>query len=117
MTHSPLLQDLQLPGSHVDVNMHPTKREVGFLHQDELIQAVCAAVEAQLLASDSQCALQPAARLLERVRLAVRRCLPWRAHPDAELRAGCSWERVCVPMHAPACLAQLTMGHVPATQS
>ena len=38
----------------MDVNMHPTKREVGFLHQEELIQALCSAVEAQLLAGDSQ---------------------------------------------------------------
>ena len=50
------LQDVRLPGSHVDVNMHPTKREVGFLHQDELVQTICSALEAQLLASDSQCA-------------------------------------------------------------
>ena len=42
--------------------MHPTKREVGFLHRDALIQAVCAAVEALLLASDSQCAQTSAAQ-------------------------------------------------------
>ena len=36
--------------------MHPTKREVGFLHQDELIQTVCSALGDQLLAGDSQCA-------------------------------------------------------------
>ena len=50
-------QDLRLPGSHVDVNVHPTKREVGFLHQEALIEHIRAAVEAQLLASNDRRAL------------------------------------------------------------
>ncbi len=28
-----LFLDVRLPPRHVEVNMHPTKREVGFLHQ------------------------------------------------------------------------------------
>ena len=47
-------QDLRLPGEHVDVNLHPTKREVGFLHQDQLIEAVCTAVEEKLTSSNTQ---------------------------------------------------------------
>jgi DNA mismatch repair protein MLH1 len=43
-----------MPGGQVDVNLHPTKREVGFLHQDALIDALRGAVEAQLLASNQQ---------------------------------------------------------------
>ncbi|KAK9813170.1 hypothetical protein WJX72_010077 [[Myrmecia] bisecta] len=46
--------DVRMPGPHVDVNLHPTKREVGFLHQDALIEAVRAAVEERLLASNNK---------------------------------------------------------------
>ena len=48
------VQDLVMPGSHVDVNLHPTKREVGFLHQDELLEAIRAAVEETLLTSNDK---------------------------------------------------------------
>ena len=43
-----------MPGNHVDVNLHPTKREVGFLHQDELLEAIRAAVEEVLLSSNDK---------------------------------------------------------------
>ncbi len=47
-THPFLYLAIDMPTEHVDVNVHPTKREVGFLHQDELVEAVCAAVSAKL---------------------------------------------------------------------
>lgn len=43
--------DLQLPPRHVEINVHPTKREVGFLHQQALIDALCGALEAVLTRS------------------------------------------------------------------
>eukprot|EP00884_Botryococcus_braunii_P016648 jgi/Botrbrau1/3667/Bobra.0008s0002.1 len=46
--------DVEMPGSQVDVNLHPTKREVGFLHQDALIDALASAVQEQLLSCNQQ---------------------------------------------------------------
>ena len=45
--------DIRLPLDHVDVNVHPTKKEVRFLHEEELIDALRGAVEARLVASNS----------------------------------------------------------------
>jgi DNA mismatch repair protein MLH1 len=45
--------DLLLPPRHVEVNMHPTKKEVGFLHQDAVVDAICQEVEQVLLAASS----------------------------------------------------------------
>lgn len=47
------LQDIKLPSSHVDVNVHPTKKEVAFLHQEALIDAIRQACEETLLASNA----------------------------------------------------------------
>ncbi|PSC74702.1 DNA mismatch repair Mlh1 [Micractinium conductrix] len=46
--------EMRLPGKHVDVNVHPTKQEVGFLHQEHLIEAIRAAVEDKLLTSNAK---------------------------------------------------------------
>ena len=40
-----LLQDIAIPGDQVDVNVHPTKHEVIFLHQDGIIAAITDEVE------------------------------------------------------------------------
>ncbi len=55
------LQDLSLPPRHVEVNVHPTKREVGFLHSEQLVEAVRAEVEQRLLAANSSRSFSQAA--------------------------------------------------------
>lgn len=42
---------IRVPGPHVDVNVHPTKREVALLYEDELCECVATAVR-QLLGSE-----------------------------------------------------------------
>mmetsp|Transcript_15764 Transcript_15764/g.41539 ORF Transcript_15764/g.41539 Transcript_15764/m.41539 type:complete len:470 (+) Transcript_15764:603-2012(+) len=48
-----LCLDLKLPPRHVDVNTHPTKREVGFIHQEEITSLICEAVESTLSNSNT----------------------------------------------------------------
>ena len=40
-----MLQDMEIPGDQVDVNVHPTKHEVVFLHQEEIITSISTTVE------------------------------------------------------------------------
>ncbi|KMZ57672.1 hypothetical protein ZOSMA_83G00490 [Zostera marina] len=44
---------IQLPHEHVDVNIHPTKREVSFLNQENIISTIQNAVETKLMNSNS----------------------------------------------------------------
>ncbi|KAI0390939.1 histidine kinase-like ATPase [Xylariaceae sp. FL0594] len=44
---------LEIDPQRVDVNVHPTKREVNFLNEDEIIQCVCETIREQLAAVDT----------------------------------------------------------------
>ncbi|GAQ87495.1 DNA mismatch repair protein - MLH1 family [Klebsormidium nitens] len=48
-----LYMSITLPPEDVDVNVHPTKREVSFLNQEALIEAIQKAVEQKLLESNT----------------------------------------------------------------
>lgn len=47
-----LSSSLEINPKNVDVNVHPTKHEVHFLHEDAIISAIQGAVEAKLLGSN-----------------------------------------------------------------
>ncbi|XP_061600594.1 DNA mismatch repair protein Mlh1 [Cololabis saira] len=52
-THPFLYLSLEISPQNVDVNVHPTKHEVHFLHEDSVIESVQKHVESKLLGSNS----------------------------------------------------------------
>ncbi|XP_023681471.1 DNA mismatch repair protein Mlh1 [Paramormyrops kingsleyae] len=52
-THPFLYLSLEISPQNVDVNVHPTKHEVHFLHEDAIIESIQRHLEAKLLGSNS----------------------------------------------------------------
>ncbi|XP_020573556.1 DNA mismatch repair protein MLH1 isoform X2 [Phalaenopsis equestris] len=48
-----IFMSIRLPPEHVDVNVHPTKREVSFLNQESLVNTIQDAVESKLMSSNN----------------------------------------------------------------
>jgi DNA mismatch repair protein MLH1 len=44
---------IHLPSEHVDVNIHPTKKEVSLLNQERIIETIRNAIEEKLMNSNT----------------------------------------------------------------
>ena len=51
--HPFIYLSLLIEPNRVDVNIHPTKREVGFLNEEEIIEKICSAVQKRLCEGDA----------------------------------------------------------------
>ncbi|XP_028130012.2 DNA mismatch repair protein Mlh1 [Diabrotica virgifera virgifera] len=52
-THPFVYMSLELNPTNIDVNVHPTKHEVHFLNEDQIVECIATAVETKLLGSNN----------------------------------------------------------------
>ena len=52
-THPFVYLSLQVKPEHIDVNVHPTKKMVQFLHEDEIIQTICEGMDKVLASANA----------------------------------------------------------------
>lgn len=72
-SHPFVYMDLQIESKNVDVNMHPTKHEVNFLHENEIVDKIRAAFEDKLVGSN------------ETRELYTQQLLPGASNPDLDI--------------------------------
>lgn len=51
-THPFIYLSMELPPRNIDVNVHPTKREVHFLHEEDIVDSISQAIEKRLKGSN-----------------------------------------------------------------
>lgn len=62
---------LEIEPHRVDVNVHPTKREVNFLHEDEIVRKICETIQEKLAAVDTSRSYNLTQTLLPGVKVAA----------------------------------------------
>ena len=61
------MSSLEIAPHNVDVNVHPTKHEVHFLHEDAIIENIQEAIETKLLGSNQSRTYYTQVRLTSRL--------------------------------------------------
>lgn len=88
--HPFIYLSLLIDPSNVDINVHPTKREVGFLNEEEIFEKICSAVTKLLGEGDSSRrftvqTLLPGAKLIEASASQDQGCRKWRVRSADEV--------------------------------
>ena len=82
-------RSLEIDPQSVDVNVHPTKREVHFLDEDAITERVCNVAQDRLLNKSQSRSYPTQVCGRERPRDVVLTLLPDVAHAKAEVPDGC----------------------------